>query len=334
MASLVTPLRAALAGGAQAFVGDLARELAGRGHEVRLYCAAGSHVPGVELVPVTVPAGVSAALVMPGGEAPAPLPALREGFERLFGEVRRWAPDAVSQHAFDAEAVELADGLPVLHTLHLPPIVPRVVEAVRRSRAAFATVSESARAGWEAAGLRRARLLRNGVPDFGCEPRQPEPVAVVAGRISPEKGTAAAIRVAGLAGLRPELLGEVYDRAYFEREVRLLPRAVSRPELSRIMAGAAVTLMPVEWEEPFGLVAAESQLAGCPVAAYRRGALPEVVPEGVGGYLAEPGDEAALAEAARRCAGLDRAAIRRSALERLLIGPAAEAYEEALASLA
>ncbi len=334
MASLVTPLRPNLAGGAQAFVCDLARELHDRGHEVALYCASRSQVPGVDLVEIEVPAGVAEALVMPGGAPPQAVAALGEGFERLFAELRRQAPDVVSQHAFDAEAIELAEGLRVLHTLHMPPMVPAVVEAARRSRAAFATVSEAARRDWSAVGLEPVRVLRNGIPDFGVEPRPPEPVAVIAGRISPEKGTAAALRVATAAGLEPLLLGEVYDRAYHEREVRLQPRAVGREELSRIMAGAAATLMPVEWEEPFGLVAAESQMAGCPVAGYRRGGLPEVVSEGVGGYLVEPGDEAGLVEAVHRAAGLDRAAIRRSALGRLLIGPAVAAYEEALTSLA
>jgi len=330
---LVTPLRPGLAGGAQALACDLAHELQDRGHEVALYCAGGSQVPGVELVEIEVPAGVAEALVMPGRAPSQAVAALGEGFERLFAELRRRAPDVVSQHAFDAEAIELAEGLRVLHTLHMPPLVPAVVEAARRSRAAFTTVSEAARRDWSAAGLDRVRVLRNGIPDFGCEPRPPEPVAVIAGRISPEKGTAAALRVAVAAGLEPLLLGDVYDRAYHEREVRLEPRPVGREELSRIMAGAAVTLMPVEWDEPFGLVAAESQMAGCPVAGYRRGALPEVVPEGVGGYLVEPGDEAGLLEAVHQAAGLDRATIRRSALGRLLIGPAAAAYEEALTSL-
>jgi glycosyltransferase involved in cell wall biosynthesis len=92
--------------------------------------------------------------------------------------------------------------------------------------------------------------------------------------------------------------------------------------------------MPVEWDEPFGMVAAEAQLAGCPVAGYRRGGLPEVVEEGVGGFLAEPGDFEGLLDAVRAALRLDRAAVRASALRRLLIGPVAATYERDLGATA
>ncbi|MGH7777225.1 MAG: glycosyltransferase [Candidatus Dormibacterales bacterium] len=337
-ASLVTPLLPAQAGGAQAFVADLARGLAGRGHEVRLYCAQGSRVEGVDLVPIPVDASVAHALVMPGGPPRPPVPALREGFGRLFDAVRADGPEAVSQHAFDEEAFHLAAGLPVLHTLHLPPLSPPVVAAARASGAPLATVSEAARRLWRGAGL-EARVLRDGVPDFEAGEGPVSPCALIAGRISPEKGTAAAVRVARGAGLKPLVVGSVYDEGYHRRQVLPLLEGegplgpLPRPRLWRLMSASAVTLMPVEWEEPFGLVAAESQLAGCPVAAYRRGGLPEVVQEGVGGILVEPGDEAALVRAARACLDLDRARVRESA-RRLLLGPSLDAYELALGQVA
>jgi len=310
----VTPLLPVQAGGAQAFVADLARGLAGRGHRVELYCAGGSEVPGVELVEIAVGAEVSRALVMPGASRSEAVPELRDGFERLFKELRRRGADAVSQHAFDAEAIELAEDLPVVHTLHLPPLVPGVVAAARTSRARFATVSGSAQAGWASARLVTA-LLPDGVPDWKPEPAPVEPVALIAGRISPEKGIEDGVAAARLAGLEPLV------------EIRPpLPRA----ELWRLMARSAVTLMPAKWEEPFGLVAAEAQVAGCPVAAYARGALPEVVSEGAGGFLARPDDVADLAEAIRRCLQLDRSRVRDQARERLLIDRSLDAYEEAL----
>src|SRR5262249_49645546 len=72
---------------------------------------------------------------------------------------------------------------------------------------------------------------------------------------------------------------------------------------------------------PFGLVAAEAQSAGAPVVGYRRGALPEVVRDGVSGVLVDPGDWRAAALALRDAVRLDRAAIRRPAEERLGLGP-------------
>jgi glycosyltransferase involved in cell wall biosynthesis len=78
------------------------------------------------------------------------------------------------------------------------------------------------------------------------------------------------------------------------------------------------------------MVAAEAQMAGCPVAAYGRGAMPEVVEEGVSGFLAEPDDVGALAHAIRRCLSLDRGAVRASAHRRLGLDAALDGYETAL----
>jgi glycosyltransferase involved in cell wall biosynthesis len=333
VASVVTPLREAQLGGAQAFLTDLARTLAGRGHEVTVYCAEGSALDALRLVTVPAPEGVERALVMPAGAPPSPLPGLRAAFERLFGAVRSDGCDAVSQHAFDADAFELAAGLPVLHTLHLPPLVPAVVAAARASRASCVTVSEAARRAWRAAGLNGVGVLPNGVPAFAAPDVPVRPRALVAGRVSPEKGTAAAVRAARRAGLAPLVVGGVYDRAYWEREVGQPVAPVDRAELWRLMAGSAVTLMPVEWEEPFGMVAAEAQMAGCPVVGYRRGGLPEVVEEGVGGLLVEPGHLDALVAAVPAARSLDRRRVRASALRRLTIDRAAAAYEAALRAL-
>jgi len=331
VASLVTPLREAQLGGAQAFLTDLARALDGRGHDVTVYCAEGSSAAVPRMVTVPAPAGVEAALVMPGGAPPAGMPALRTAFERLFTMVRADGCDAVSQHAFDVEAFEFAAGLPVLHTLHLPPLVPGVVAAALY--ASCATVSESMRRAWSAAGLTGIRVLPNGVPAF-TPPHVPvEARALIAGRVSPEKGTAAAVLAAGRAGLEPLLAGTVYDGAYWEREVGVPVEPVDRRELWRLMAGSAVTLMPIEWDEPFGMVAAEAQMAGCPVVGYRRGALPEVVEEGVGGVLVRSGDLDALVAAIPAARGLDRGLVRESALRRLSIERSAAAYEAALAAL-
>jgi glycosyltransferase involved in cell wall biosynthesis len=333
VAPLVTPLAEAQLGGAQAFVADLARELQARGHDVTLYCAEGSTVPGVRLCTVPVPAEVARALVRPGGLPGAPVPELREAFARVYELVARDRPDAVTQHSFDAEAIELAESLPapVLHTLHLPPIVPAVVAAARASRRSLATVSEAAARSWADAGV-EARVIRNGVPDF--DPGRPavRKEAMIAGRVSPEKATHVAVRLALRAGLRPRVFGTVYDADYAARQ-GLAPEArLPREELWRVMAGCAVTLMPVDWDEPFGLVAAESQVAGTPVVAYRRGGLAEVVEEGVGGYLVAPGDEDAFVAAIVAARRLDRAAVRAGARARLLIERSAVEYEAVLTS--
>ena len=333
VASLVTTLRPAQAGGAQAFICDLALGLGARGHEVELYCAAGSEVAGVQMVPIEVGPEVRDALVMPGGRSAAPVAALAEGFSRLFRSLRARGADVASIHAFDAEAYE-PTGIRTLHTLHLPPLVPAVVAAAAAIRApdGLVTVSEAMRRDWAAAGVSGVEVIRNGVPDF--DPGTPERTrtALIAGRISPEKGIEDALAAARLAGLPLEIVGDVYDAPYHAARLGHLEitPALSRPELWRRLAAVAVCVLPVQWEEPFGLVAAEAQVMGCPVAGYRRGALPEVVEEGVGGYLAEPGDIDGLARAIRACLLLDRSAVRASGRRRLLIERCVTEYEAML----
>jgi len=332
--SPVTPVPTA-AGGAQAFVVDLAQALA-RTHRVTVYCAEGSKIAGVRLVTVPVPAEAARALVLPGGPPPASVPGMRDAFERMFCELRRRGHDAVSQHAFDAEAFELSRDLRVLHTLHLPPLVQTVVDAARLVEPQrLAAVSESSRDDWQRAGVRVGRVLRNGVPDAQATDEPVDPVGLIAGRLSPEKGIEDGIEAATRAGLGPLVVGPPYDPAYtpdLRGAERLGP--LDRHDLRQLMGRCAVTLVPVRWEEPFGMVAAEAQMAGCPVAGYRRGALPEVVEEGVSGFLASPDSIEDLTRAVIACRALDRRAVRSSAQRRLDMAPCVSRYEMALAEVA
>ena len=142
------------------------------------------------------------------------------------------------------------------------------------------------------------------------------------GRIHPDKGTHVAIEVARRAGLPLVIAGVVHDVAYHEREV--LPhvdgRAVSyvgpvgpvrRDEL---LGGAVGLLHLIGFDEPFGLSVVESLAAGTPVVAYPRGSMPELLTDGVTGFLVPDVDGAV--EAVRRLPALDRAASRAEAVAR------------------
>jgi glycosyltransferase involved in cell wall biosynthesis len=340
-ASIVTPMRTAAANGPHAIIADLAHGLLRRGHQVSVYAAAGSQLPGVPLVEIEVDPAVRGSVIRPDRlDLPASR-AVRDGFARLAAALERRGPDVVSQHAFDAEAIELLSGMPILHTLHLPPVVPAVVDALRRSDAPLATVSRAAERQWRAALGRDLLVLPNGVPDHGPEPASPiEPHAVIAGRISPEKGTHLAIRAAMRAGLRPVLVGDISDADYYARDVEPLLDEVTflgprtRRGLGVLLAHSAVLVMASQWDETFGLVAAEAQMAGCPVVAFRRGALPEVVPHGTGGWLVDPGDADGLTDALFELDVFDRQAIRADAQRRLGLEPMLDRYEHVLRSLA
>jgi glycosyltransferase involved in cell wall biosynthesis len=335
VASPVTPLRPAQVGGAQALVSDLAVGLASRGHDVTLHCAEGSEVSGVRLAMVPAPRDAAAALVMPQGAEPPPAPGMAAALEAMFASIGDEV-DVISQHAFDAPAFELGIGRPVLHTLHLPPIVASVVEAARHVPSTrLAAVSNASLRSWAGTGVEVGQVLANGVPDYPAWRRGVDHVALVAGRISPEKGIEDAIAAAHLSGLRVRVAGAHYDPSYVPDlgGVELLG-SLRRDELRRVMAASVVTICAVRWDEPFGMAAAEAQMAGCPVAAYRRGAMPEVIEDGVSGSLAEPDDVASLARAIHKCLGLDRAAVRGSALRRLTLDVAIDRYEAALARAA
>jgi glycosyltransferase involved in cell wall biosynthesis len=318
VASLGAPLCDVTSRGDNIVVADLARGLRDRGHEVMVFCAEGSHVAGVDTAPV----------------------ARAGGYEQLFWHVAQWGPDVVSQHAADPDAVRLSAGVPAVHTMHANPTSTEMLSAALAAHAPIVTVSRDSERRWRDGGATNARAIPNGVPDFAILVAPPDPFALIAGRIAPEKGTAAALRAARRAGLEAVVVGDIADRAYFAREiVPLLDgvhvfRTLPRERVWGLMARAAVTLVPAEWDEPFGLVAAEAQLAGCPVAGYARGAISEVVTHGEGGVLAPPGDEDALVAAIPLARSLERIAVREAARERFDIELMLDAHEELLAEAA
>ena len=107
-------------------------------------------------------------------------------------------------------------------------------------------------------------------------------LAVVAGRISPEKGTHLAVRAARRAGLQVIVAGAIYDSTYHRELVQPLidgeqvrhVGALPRSRLMRLLGRAAVVVMGSLWEEPFGMLAVEAAMAGTPVAATSSGTLP------------------------------------------------------------
>jgi glycosyltransferase involved in cell wall biosynthesis len=158
-------------------------------------------------------------------------------------------------------------------------------------------------------------------------------VAVWSGRLVPEKAPHEALDAAARAGLTIVLAGPVHDRAYFEREVapRLGDPAhyaghLDRVGLQRLIAQASVAVVTPQWDEPFGLVAAEAMACGTPVAGYDRGALSEIVDPDTG-VLCTAGDVDELASAMVQAATRDRAVVRRRACERYSLDRKVDDYE-------
>jgi glycosyltransferase involved in cell wall biosynthesis len=352
MAPLVTAIREPQRGGSQAFVSDLARGLDGRGHDVHVYAAAGSKIPGVEVIDTGIDpgslagtlyraAGPSAAGPGDGASAATAAAAAESAFTTAYLAMQAIHYDVIHNHAFDAPAVRLATALhaPVVHTLHLPPD-KAVSVALRQVARGGRPPAVAAVSGFQASAWRRVIAVDAVLPPYpptGVIPWSGAAGhgAVFAGRLSPEKGTAEAIDIARAAGVPIDVYGDVYDPRYSREQIdprRSWPgvtvhQGVPRASLWEAMTQAAVVLSPARWDEPFGMAAAEAQACGTPVVAFRRGGLSEVIMDGVTGFLVPPDDVAAAAEAVSKVAGLSRPGCRQHAEDQLDLELSLNAHE-------
>ena len=343
VAPLVSAIREPQRGGSQAFLSDLARGLIDRGHEVHLYAASGSEVEGVQVIDTGVDhRALAATLYRATGRAADGLAVAEAAFAGVYAAVRRDRYDAVHNHAFDAPAVRLATALraPVVHTLHLPPdaaVADALRDAARCDGGPTVAVVSSAQASAWRQVARVDAILPPYVPTqlIRWSSRAGDG-AVFAGRLSPEKGATEAIEIAQAAGIRIDVYGDTYDGEYVGEEIgprRAAPGVTVYPAISRTalwdaMARAAVVLCPAKWEEPFGMAAAEAQACGTPVVAFRRGALEEVILNGVTGFLVTPDDIDAAAEAVVRVTELSRAACREHAENHLDLELSLDTHEQ------
>jgi glycosyltransferase involved in cell wall biosynthesis len=167
--------------------------------------------------------------------------------------------------------------------------------------------------------------VHHGVPTqlYPFSPRAGSYLAFL-GRISPEKRPDRAIRLARSLGIPLKIAAKIekLDLPYFDEVIRPLLAGpgvefvgeIGEADKGRFLGDALALLFPIDWPEPFGLVMIEAMACGTPVLAWRCGAVPEIVVDGVTGFVVE--DEQAAAAAIRRIPGLERAACRRVFEER------------------
>ena len=349
------PLREPFVGGLAAHVVGLARGLAARGHAVTLFAPQGSVAEGVRVVAFCAASGLDFSDAARGDVSMLAEPFMREHHAALdlmlgLADVRWGRFDVVHNHSLHYLPIAQSPAVDAAHltTLHAPP-TPWQESAfaclpLGRQPAAV-TVSEANQASWRrplpscgvvpnGVDLARWRFSEAGTPGL----------AVWAGRIVPEKGPHLAIDAARAAGMRLRLVGPVHDRAYYDAEVapRLGPDVeavghASHAELAEHYGAASVALSTARWEEPYGLTLVEALACGTPVAAFRRGAAPELVTPATG-RLADPDDALDLARASQEAAALDRRACRRwveaHASERAMVDRYLALYRQLVAARA
>ena len=278
-------------GGIERIVDMLARGLTARGHEVTLFAHSDSRSAG-RLVKW---AGVSSSSGRDTARNAATLAraVVRERFDIV--------------HSFSRLAY-LAPLLP----LHIPklmtyqrPISARTTALAHRLACGslqFSAISRAMISALRLAG--RWHVVPNGVPldiyDFEADPGADAPL-VFLGRIEEIKGPHIAIDVARRAQMPLIIAGNVpiEHECFFRRKIK--PKIdgesvryigpVDDAQKNALLGRARALLMPVLWDEPFGIVMAEAMACGTPVIGFRRGAVPEVVEHGVTGFVVDSVEE-------------------------------------------
>ncbi|GEM73787.1 glycosyltransferase family 4 protein [Sphingomonas aquatilis] len=180
--------------------------------------------------------------------------------------------------------------------------------------------------------LRYAETIHHGIvlDDFPFDPTGSDDLLFF-GRMHPDKGAAEAIAVALATGRALAMYGIVQDQGYYERSVTphlggtiTHPGAVGGAERTRALGHAAALLHLINFDEPFGLSVIEAMACGTPVIAINRGSMPELIEDGVTGFLVDSVDEAIAAVAC--LPEIDRAACRRAVAERFSVERMADRY--------
>jgi glycosyltransferase involved in cell wall biosynthesis len=312
-------------GGTERVVSWLTEELVRRGHQVTMF-ASGDSETSATLVPVVPqalrPIGVADYL-------PATMLCLGMAFERADEF------DVIHSHV-DVPAIPFSRMVktPVVFTMHGRldlPVYRQLYDAYPDAN--LVSVSNNQRRllpAWNWAGT-----VYNGIGLEECtfHPRPGEYLAFL-GRISEEKGVEDAIAVARMAGVPLKIAAKIdpRDRAYYERIRHLIEGPgveflgeINQRQKDAFLGQACALIFPIRWPEPFGLVMVEAMAAGTPVIAGRFGSVPEVLEDGVTGFICDSNEEMALA--LERVLELDRERCRSTVAERFSAAAMADGYE-------
>lgn len=237
-----------------------------------------------------------------------------------------WGADVVHDHTLAGPLYRTcAGGPPVVTTNHGPFTSPALGPYYRVLSGRVPIIAISRHQAAEATGVAIEAVIHHGIDVERFEVGDGDGgYALFLGRMTPDKGVDAAIRIARAACVRLLIaakMREADEVAFFRSEIEPMLAdgveylgEVDAAEKQRLLAGATCLLNPIRWPEPFGMVMVESLAAGTPVLAPPRGSVPEIVDDGVTGFVRA--GEGELAAALSDVGRLDRAACRRAVEER------------------
>jgi len=288
-------------GGTERIVAALADGLVDRGHDVTLFASGDSHTRA-RLHPI-----VPKAIGNSGEIKNKPLIPLL-AYTTCFSRASEF--EIIHNHAqYLAMFLAQFSPVPVVHTLHGSiyqgevPLEKRNV-LMQFARQGFISISNDQRKALPQ--LNWIATVYNGInlSEFTFVDRAGNYLLWV-GRVTAKKGALEAIKVAHAVGLPLKMAGVVdpIDRPFYEREILPYIKGGSVEFIgelnaegkSRLYGGAIATVYPISWHEPFGLVMAESMACGTPVVATRWGSVPEIVADGVTGFVVDTFEELVLA---------------------------------------
>jgi glycosyltransferase involved in cell wall biosynthesis len=275
-------------GGIELVVSHLTDELVRRGHEVTLFAS------GDSLTQAKLEAVCDRALRLDPNVVNCDAYELLE-LSQVYQRAAEF--DIIHSHlgVLALPTAELV-GTPTLHTLHnkFNPDTAKIY--THQYKQPYVSISDAQRK----IDLNYLGTVYNGIDEssypFIVEPENP-PYLAFLGRFSPEKGPHHAISIAKQTGWCLKMAGKIdeVDRKFFEQEIA--PHVdgnqiqylgeVNHSDKAKLLGNAVVTLFPITWDEPFGLVMIESMATGTPVIATNMGSVPEVVNHGVTGFHCE-----------------------------------------------
>ncbi len=236
---------------------------------------------------------------------------------------------------------KLYPSVPVLYVLHdyLDDMRRQVIEMHHSPNQHFVSISNSQRR--DAPDFPYIQTVYNGIDtDFFSFCDEAEDYLMYAGRLIPEKGAKEAVQVALKTNRRLFITGQITPATqwYFDEHIKphlsdkiLYLGMIDKAQMVKYYQKAAALLVPIRWEEPFGLTMAEAMSCGTPVIAFKRGSVPEVVKDSKTGFIVE--NTADMIEAVGNIHKINRLDCRRHVEQKFTVNHMVSGYEHVLKDL-